>query len=414
MSKVKPGSRKNVLILLENQVFIADPRVKNEGIALRDAGWDVHVICPQFSEEIRRLRAKSSDWAKGTEGIHVHDYPVSMAVGSNLGILKEYLLSIYHIAKIAFPLWRKHRFAVVHLCNPPDYLFAIAFFFRLRGSKVVFDHHDLFPEMLSLRMHGLVRFVATRVALLLEYLTFRTSNFVISTNESYKGIAVRRGHVPPEHVYVVRNGPVLARFVPVPPEPNWKVGFKYMACYAGVMNQEDGVLELVDAIRHIVVDLGRKDIIFYLLGNGGMLDAVVKRIEDYGLSPCVKAPGLIVDSRIFRSYLSTADVLLAPELPNPLNDKSTFIKVAEYMAIGKPIVAYDLKESRYTAGDAAVYATPGDTTGYAELIVSLLNDPARSARMGEIGQREVGARFSWEKQREVLVAAYEAARNKQT
>jgi glycosyltransferase involved in cell wall biosynthesis len=406
--KEKDAPRR-VLIVLENHMFIHDPRVKNEALSLSDDGWEVHIICPAAENGTRPNAVRSSVSGTIYGNIQVHDYNISMGVQSHHSFLKEYVFSFYHIMRTSWTLWRKSRFSVIHLCNPPDYLFVIALVYKLLGCKVVFDHHDLFPEMILIRFKGMPRLIYYRVARLLEYLTFRTADIVISTNQSYKNLAAQRGHVKLERVFIVRNGPSLTRFVPEQPDFSLKHGYPFMASYAGIMNKEDGVIELINVIDHIVTDLNRKDIVFYLLGDGSMYDAVVKKVDRLGLTEFIRLPGLITDNKRFRKILSTSDVLLAPELSNPLNDKSTFIKIAEYMAIGKPIVAYALKETKHTAGDSALYAPSGDIKEYARLILSLLDDSQRSATMGKAGQERVTTKFSWENQRMNLKAAYDKA-----
>jgi glycosyltransferase involved in cell wall biosynthesis len=334
---------------------------------------------------------------------------MDFAGGGLAGFLKEYFVSLVRIARLARRVYRRDRFAVVHLCNPPDILFLVGARYKLRGRKVIFDHHDLFPEMILSRYRGLVRRVFHRLALLLESLTFRTADAVLSTNESYRAVAVGRGRVGADAVFVVRNGPRSGEIVPGPPRPEMKKGFPLMACYAGIMGPEDGVLELMRVIRRIVLDRGRTDVLFCLLGDGAAREAAAASARSWGLDRFVDMPGMILDRALFNRYLSTADVMLAPESSNPHNDKSTFIKIAEYMAMGKPIAAYDLPETRFTAGEAAVYVPSGDPDAYAEAIIGLLDDPGRRAEMGRIGSERVRARFEWEHQKANLLGAYERA-----
>lgn len=404
----KKDAKKKVLIILENQEFRTDPRVKKEGMTLRDEGWEVHVICPALKGTGDPEKKNQSYSDINLDNIHVHSYPMKMGVGQNQSILKEYVLSLFHILRISWSLPVKREFSVIHICNPPDLVFFFGFVFKLFGSKVLFDQHDLFPEMVLIRLKGPLKKLFHRLALMLEYLSFRAADIIISTNNSYAEIAIERGRKDPKDVFVVRNGPMLETFVPEAPDHSLKGGLPHMACYAGVMNQEDGVLELIDVINYIVMDLNRKDIVFYLLGSGGSFGEIARKVERLKLKDFVKMPG-VIRGKEFRTFLSTADVFMAPELSNPLNDNSTFIKIAEYMAIGKPIVSYDLKETRFTAGDSALYSMSGDYKAYANSILALLSDPVRSAQMGALGQQRVSMRFSWEHQQKILIAAYENA-----
>jgi glycosyltransferase involved in cell wall biosynthesis len=272
---------------------------------------------------------------------------------------------------------------------------------------VIFDHHDLFPEMILSRHKGLVQRVLFYFSKVLEFLTFRTADAVLSTNQSYRNIAVGRGRINEGDVFVVRNGPRTSEIVPRGPELTLKRGFPFMACYAGIMGPEDGVLELMQVIRHMVLQRKRTDILFCLLGDGAVWNEAAEFARAWNIQQYVAMPGMILDRTLFCQYLSTADIMLAPELSNPHNNRSTFIKIAEYMAVGKPIAAYDLVETRYTAGDAAVYVQSGNFEAYAAAIVELLDDPGRRALMGSIGIERISARFRWEHQKGNLLRAYE-------
>lgn len=400
------GPGKSVLIIVENQPYFTDTRVKSEAAALREAGWRVHVICPDVSPGGREGRPPLYQ-SRELDGVTVLSYRTDFATRGLVGYLKEYLGSLVHIARLSRRVFRSDGFTVVHLCNPPDILFLIGGFYKLLGRRVIFDHHDLFPEMILSRHKGLVRQVLYRAARILEFLTFRTADAVLSTNQSYRGIAVGRGRVREDDVFVVRNGPRAGEIVPLAPDPALKRGFPYMACYAGIMGLEDGVVELMQVIRDIVVQRRRTDILFCLLGDGAARPEAAELARAWGLQRHVDMPGMVLDRALFCRYLSTADIMLAPESSNPHNNKSTFIKIAEYMAMEKPIVAYDLVETRFTAGDAAVYVRSGDGKGYAAAVISLLDDPARRASMGRIGSDRVKTRFQWEHQKVHLLHAYD-------
>lgn len=400
------GAGKSALIIVENQPYATDTRVKAEAAALREAGWRVHVICPDVTPRGRGERRPRTQ-SRELGGIHVHSYRMDFAARGLTGYLKEYLGSLFYIARLSFRVFRRDGFSVVHLCNPPDVLFLIGAFYKLFGRKVIFDHHDLFPEMILSRHRGPVQRILYPVSKGLEYLTFRTADAVLSTNQSYRDVAVGRGRVPAEGVFIVRNGPRASEIVPRDPEPALKRSFPYMACYAGIMGPEDGVLELMHVIRHLVGPLNRTDILFCLLGDGAARNDAMALLRAWNIERYVDMPGMILDRDLFCRYLSTADIMLSPELANPHNNKSTFIKIAEYMAVGKPITAYDLVETRHTAGDAAVYIPSGDTDAYAEAISSLLDDPDRRARMGRIGLERIRTRFQWEHQKGNLLRAYD-------
>jgi glycosyltransferase involved in cell wall biosynthesis len=394
------------LIIVENQPYATDTRVKAEAAALREAGWRVQVICPDVPQRSGRGEAPLYQ-RRELDGITVLSYRMDFATRGLIGYLNEYLLSLFHIARLSFRISWSDGFSVVHLCNPPDVLFVIGAFYKLLGRKVIFDHHDLFPEMILSRHKGLARAVLFRFSKALEFLTFRTADAVLSTNQSYRDIAVGRGRVDGDDVFVVRNGPRSGEIVPIPPEPALKKGFPFLACYAGIMGPEDGVLELLHVVRHIVRQLGRTDILFCLLGDGAARNEALELARAWDIQRYVDMPGMILDRPLFCRYLSTADIMLAPELSNPHNNKSTFIKIAEYMAVGKPIAAYDLAETRHTAGDAAAFVPSGDLEAYAAAVVELLDDPDRRARMGSIGTERIRTRFQWDHQKGNLLRAYD-------
>ncbi len=406
-----PNARRAVIVV-ENSFVPADVRVTYEAITLRDAGWDVIVICPFAQHAGQGKEASGKTRAlQDPEGVHVLRFPLTYAQRGLLAYLREYLTAFVSVARITWQVWRNGSFDVLHLCNPPDIFFPIAALYRLLGVRVIFDHHDLFPELVDWRYRGLRRQVLYALARAAEYLTFRVANVVMSTNESYRRIAIKRGRLPGENVIVVRNGPRLDEFVPVKPDPALKKGFRYMACYAGVMGHDDGVLELIPSIAHIVHDLGRHDVRFVLLGDGAVRREAFNQIETQGLSSYVEMPGMIYDNELLRRYMCTADVLLSPEPPTPLNTSSTFIKIGEYMAMGKPIVAYDLVETKRTADAAAVYVEPGNIEAFGQAIVDLLDDPERRKQMGVVGKWRVRHLLAWEHQQEHLLAAYERALN---
>ena len=407
---MKKSANKKVLIIVENSYVPLDVRVWNEATSLRDEGWLVTVICPEMnfsgSEEIQPVNLYT---AENFEGVQVYRFPLKTAETGVLNYLLEYLTAFISIAKLSWHVWNTLNFDIIHLCNPPDIFFPIALFYRWLGARVIFDHHDLFPEFITWRYKGLrgkLLFLASRLT---EYFTFRVSNIVISTNHSYREIALDRGHVNPDHIFVVRNGPNKNKFLPIEADTSLKCGFPYLACYAGVMGFEDGVMELLDSIHYLIKVLGRHDVLFTLLGDGSVRKTALNKVSEYGLDDFVIMPGMVFYKVKLRTYLSTAEVLLSPEPMTPLNRHSTFIKVAEYMMMSKPIVAYDLPETRFTAGESALYVQPGDVEGFGRAINSLLNSPEQRKLMGEIGQKRVNEGLSWEDQKIELLHAYEMA-----
>ncbi|GLX09388.1 glycosyltransferase family 4 protein [Microbispora sp. NBRC 16548] len=385
------------LILVENLSVPFDRRVWQESTALRDAGWEVHVICPMGANRDTEPEAV-------IDGVRIHRYPLRPATGGPVGYLREYGLALLHTYRLARKVGPVE---VVHACNPPDLLFLVARMLKRRGARFVFDQHDLVPE-LYLSRFGRGEDFLYRLVLRLERLTYRAADVVIATNESYRRAALTRGGKKPDEVFVVRSAPVVERFHQVPPEEALKRGKPHLLCYLGVMGPQDGVDYALRSLALLRDEIGRSDWHAVFVGAGDTFDAMVALSHELGLSDMVEFTGRIPDEDLLR-YLSTADVCLAPDPYNPLNDVSTMNKIMEYMAMSRPIVSFDLKEARVSAGDAAVYAPPNDESEFAKLIALLLDDPEERRRMGEIGQARVGGPLSWENSRAALLAAYDAA-----
>jgi glycosyltransferase involved in cell wall biosynthesis len=372
--------------------------VWQECCALTEAGYRVEVICP------RGTKHDTEPFAE-IRGVRIHRYPLVAATGGPAGYVREYGTALWHTLHIARHLSRQEPFDVVHACNPPDLLFLIALALRPSGARFLFDHHDLVPELFESRFTGGPR-VLHRLSVLLERLTFRTADAVISTNDSYRRAALTRGRIAPDRVRVVRSAPDLARFVPVEPDPALKRGKPFLACYLGVMGPQDGVDYALRALACLHNEMGRDDVHTTFIGAGDAFDESVALASRLGLEGVVEFTGRVPDETVQR-YLSTADVCLSPDPKNPLNDVSSMNKVVEYMAMGRPLVSFDLHEARVTAEDAAVYASENDEVEFAKLIAELLDDPERRERMGTIGRRRVERALSWAVSRGNLLAAYQ-------
>ncbi|MFE6774560.1 glycosyltransferase family 4 protein [Streptomyces sp. NPDC057702] len=391
----RPGRR--ALILVENLSVPFDRRVWQECTTLRDAGWDVHVICPQGSKRDTEPEAE-------IEGVHVHRYPLRAATGGPAGYLREYGAALWHTARLAR---RVGPVDVVHACNPPDLLFLPALWLKRRGARFVFDQHDLVPELYLSRFDR-GEDLLYRAVRALERLTYRAADIVLATNESYREVAVSRGGKRPDDVFVVRSAPQLDRFQLVPPEPELKRGKPHLLCYLGVMGPQDGVDYALRALARLRDELGRTDWHAVFVGSGDAFEAMVELSRRLRLTDQVHFTGRVPDADLVR-YLSTADVCLSPDPRNPLNDVSTMNKVLEYMAMGRPVVSFDLREARVSAGDAAHYAPANDEAEFARLIALLLDDPDQRARMGEIGRARISGPLSWSNSQRSLLAAYDAA-----
>jgi glycosyltransferase involved in cell wall biosynthesis len=295
---------------------------------------------------------------------------------------------------------------VIQACNPPDIFWPLAMAFRaLEGTKFVFDHHDLCPELYRSRFPDGAK-LPLRGLLALERRTHRAANHVIATNDSYREIAMTRGGKAAADVTVVRTGPDPQRLKPGEADPGLRRGRRFLAAYIGVMGPQDGVDIVVRAADIVVNKLGREDIAFTLIGSGDCFDDLVALRDELGLAGHVEFTGRVPDELVTR-IMSTADAGLSPDPKNPLNDVSTMNKTMEYMAFGLPVVAFDLRETRVSAGDAAVYVEPNDERAYAEAIVALMDDEPRRARLGKLGRARVEQELAWDHQKRAYLGVYE-------
>ncbi len=393
---MQPARR--ALILVENAPVPADRRVWNESRSLVAAGWEVVVVCPQGE-------TRCQEPYEELEGVEIHRFPLVQAGGGPAGYLREYGQAMWRMRKIVRRLARERRFDVVHSCNPPDFLALAARGLRRQGTRFVFDHHDLVPELFRSKFGG-GKGLPYRVFVALEKVAFRMADVVISTNESYRRIALERGGKDSSDVFVVRNGPDLERFRPVDPDPALRGGEPHLIAYLGIMGPQDGVDHAVRALGWLGTQ--RTDWRAVFIGEGDVLDEMRSLAAELGVADRIDFAGWRFDDDI-RRMLSTADVCLAPDPPSPLNDVSTMIKIPEYLAMGRAVVSYDLPEARVSAGDAALYATPGDAEALGRAVATLLDDPARRAEMGEIGLRRVSEQLAWQHSERVLAAAYARA-----
>lgn len=390
---MSPG---RALIFVENLSVPFDRRVWQECQALRDAGYEVSVVCPQGASQDREAHAR-------IDGVDIHRYPLTPATGGWTGYVREYPVALWRSWRLAR---RLGRFDIVHICNPPDLLFLVALPFKRRGARVIFDQHDLVPELYESRF-GRGKDLLYRAVVALERLTYRVADVVIATNGSYRQAAIERGGKAPDRVFVVRSAPNLTRFTGGVPDPELRRGKEHLLCYLGVMGPQDGVdyaLRALAALRDIRPD----DWHAVFVGSGDCFDEMRALASELGLDEHVTFTGRIPDDELL-ACLATADVGLSPDPYNPLNDVSTMNKVLEYMACGLPIVSFELREARVSAGEAARYVPCNDTDAFAAAASELLDDPAERDRRGRIGRERVAGDLSWERSKVELLASYAAA-----
>jgi glycosyltransferase involved in cell wall biosynthesis len=389
---------RRVLIIVENLPSPFDRRVWQEATTLAEHGYEVSIICPTGKGYEQRHEV--------IDGIHIFRHPLPLEARGPLGYLLEYGAALFWEALLSIRVLMTRGFDAIHACNPPDTIFLLGGFYKVvLGKKFLFDHHDINPELFEAKF-GRKGF-GHRLLLSLERWTFATADVSIATNESYREVALGRGGMQPERVFVVRSGPSLDRLRILPPTPSLKNGRTYLVGYVGVMGAQEGLDLLLEAVRHIVHDLGRTDIQFGLVGGGPELDHLIDLARRLDVSEFVTFAGRVPDDELL-AMLNTADVCVNPDTWNEMNDKSTMNKIIEYMALGKPIVQFDLKEGRFSAQDSSLYADRNNPRDLADKVIELLDDPDRRAAMGEFGRRRVEEALSWDHEVPNLLAAYDA------
>lgn len=389
--------KRKVLIIVENQSVPPDPRVLKEAHTLRDNGYQVTVLCP---------RNANSKGHEVVDGIRIYRHPLPRQGRSAAGYLLEYGCALFWEFLYTVYIYFRHGFDVIQGCNPPDNIFLIALPFKLLGVKYIFDNHDSNPE-LYISKFGKKTFIY-KVLLWFEKLTYRFSDIVMVTNQSYKDIAIRRGRVNPDEVFIVRNGPDLRTFKAVPANPALKDGKEYLVAYVGHMDVQDGLDILVQVANHIKC-MGVRNIRFVCVGGGPELPKLRNLVREKKLEDIVWFTGLIPYRQLLE-ILSTADLCVNPDRPSEMNDISTMIKIMEYMALAKPVVQFESKEGRFSAKKASLYADKANpVTDFAGKILWLLDRPEERRRMGEFGKSRVERELAWNYSIGNLLAAYEAA-----
>jgi glycosyltransferase involved in cell wall biosynthesis len=395
------STRRRALILVEDLPVPFDRRVWTEAKTLRDAGWRVTVISPKGEGAER--------WHERIEGIEVFRYPLPTTAAGLLPHVAEYAVAVPASLVLALLARVRGRVDVLHACNPPDFFFPVGSLFQRLGAAFVYDQHDLAPEVYVAqggRRDGPVH----RFLKWCEAQTYRRADVVIATNESYRRFALERGGVDPERVFVVRSAPDPSRVHSVKPDPALKDGRRHLVVYLGTMGPQDGVDLFVRAARH-VADRRPGAVRFVAIGGGNQLDELRRLASSLDLDGDMEFTGRAPDE-VLRRYLSSADIGVSPDPANGFNEFCTMNKTLEYMAVGLPVVAFELEETRVSAGTAAAYARNNDPVDLARLILELLDRPQRRSAMARTGKQRISGPLSWSVSAEQLLAAYRAAGNR--
>jgi len=400
-------------MLVENY-FPQDTRVTNEANLLTDAGYKVAVIAlrkqgqpgRETLNSVEVYRLPTLELFKKTPSANVNRMNLLFVkLKSFLGYVVEYCYFTAACLIVSAYIFVSRGFDVMHAHNPPDTLFLVALPFKLLGKKFVFDQHDLCPELYRSRYSAAEGFY-TRFLRMFEWCSLKLADITIATNESYKQIQIKRANKNPRDVFVVRNGPNQMRMTPVAPNSRLKKMNKFILCYIGSLNPQDGVDYLLRSLRHLLHDLKCSDFHCVIMGTGDSLQDLRDLAGNLQLNGCVELLGFVSDEDL-QANLAAADICVDPDPSSPLNDVSTWIKVMEYMAYAKPIVAFDLKETRFSAGDAAVYVRPNKEAEFAEAITQLMAQPELRKKMGTFGRRRVEHELQWNTVGKNLLTAYE-------
>lgn len=388
--------QKRVLIIVENLPVPYDRRVWQEATTLRKNGYGVTVICPKIKGFTK--------WHETLDGVFIYRHPLPAEANSKVGYLFEYSAALFWQLLLSWYVFIRHGFDVIHACNPPDNIFVIAAPFKLVGKRYIFDHHDINPELFKIKFgrEGLLY----KILLLWERLTFKLADVSIATNESYRKIAIERGKMRPDRVFVVRSGPDLKKLKISKPAPHLKMGKKYLVGYVGIMAQQDGIDGLLRAVEHIVYKIRRTDIHFILIGDGPELEIMKEYTQELKILDYVTFTGFLSGNALSEA-MSTIDVGVGPDEANDYNDRCTMNKIMEYMALGIPIVQYDLSEGRFSAKNASAYAESGNEIDFAEKILMLIDDEELRKQMGKIGRDRIEKILNWQCEEPKLLQAYE-------
>ncbi|MFA5805638.1 MAG: glycosyltransferase family 4 protein [Melioribacteraceae bacterium] len=391
---------KHFLLIVENNSVPFDKRVWREAVALKDEGATVSVIAPKYGIDSKEFEIIDS--------INVFRYNLKFSDGSKFGYILEYFFAFIKTFLLFHKVWfSKGKFQVVHVANPPDIFWPLAIYCKLFNIKFIFDEHDLTPETLLSRFEIAEHEAGMLYKILktFQYLSYKYSDAVISTNETYRQKAIEKFPQNREKIFIVRNGPDTRKFKLVSPNNSLKKGKQYLFAYIGIMAVQDGVDYIINSIKCLVNEKNFNDFIVYLIGSGSDLDRLKKMTQEYKLEEYIQFTGRIPDTPALE-ILSTADICLSPDPYNPLNDSSTMNKVMEFMSLGKPIVSFNLKEAKFSAQDAAIYIKNNDITAFTVGILELIKNKEKAKIMGEFGKKRVEKELSWQNQIINLVNTY--------
>ena len=376
---------KRVLMVVENCPYLQDPRVRKEAEALVSAGYRISVICPGRSGE---------PWHEQLGNVGLYRFSQWPSANNSVGYVMEYTWAMLSIALLSVLIWLREGFEIIHVANPPDVIVPILSVYKLLGKLIIYDQHDICPELYAAKFgHNPYLY---KMLLLLERYSYRLADHVIVTNESYKESALQRGRLPESKVTVVRNGPSLPNLGTANVNPELRAKARNIIAFAGVTGFQDGLDYLCRSLHYLRYELHQENFYCIVMGDGDALEEIKALARDFRLDDKIWFAGWISDPDLYAGYISTADICVAPDPSNSYNDRSTFVKIMEYMAARKPIVAFDLPETRRSARTAASYARPNEVASFAERLADLMTVPSLRRSMGEVGYMRVRDGLAWQ------------------
>ncbi len=388
-----------ILIIVENLTLPLDRRVWQEATTLRDAGHTVSVICPTGGQYQDRYEC--------LEGIHIYRHPLPLEASTVPGFIIEYAAALFWEFVLSLKVYRQVGFDVVQACNPPDLIFLVAAFWKYIFAKpFVFDHHDISPELFAAKFSR--RGILDKLLAVFERLTFKMADVSLATNETFKQIAIERGGMDRDDVYVVRSIPDVRNFYRQEPNLSLKAGRQHLLGYVGIMGKQDGVDLLIKAMDHIVNTKGRRDIQCAIVGSGTEVPKLKALSKELALEDYITFTGFLKGDAL-RSALSAFDVGIIPDPKNSYNDKISMNKAFEYMSLAVPFVQFDLTEGRNIAGNAALYAADNSPFELADKALTILDDKDLRVSLIEAGRNRASKILRWENEANGLLAAYQKA-----
>lgn len=394
---MKALTGKRVLMMMENTTYSLDLRVRQESMTLVNTGYQVSVICQ---------RGQGESWRENKDGIFIYRYPAPIQGRGGFSYVLEYTYSFAAMFILSLFVWVDRGFDIIHAANPPDTTVFLALFYKLFGKRFIFDHHDIAPELYLIRYpYKRSRFIY-HVLTWLETTSCRFADHIIAANQSHKNIEIQRGHVPEDRITIVRNGPILDCFDLIQAKPILDTKKNMVFGYIGAIAPQDGLDYFLRALQLLVTVLKRHDFSCVIIGNGSILNDLKAQAKQLDILSKICFTGFLPQPDALKR-LATVDVCVDSDPSNIYNDHCTMIKMMEYMALGKPVVAFDLPEHRVTAGDAALYAKPNDELDFARKLETLMDAPELRARMGKLGRQRVENELAWRYQSVNLIWAYE-------